>query len=58
MVFPGEMLSFQALFQVTEQKEVAQCEVWGMGWLKHQDEVQLASLFMEILEVCGLALST
>jgi hypothetical protein len=27
LVFPGETLSFQVLFQVTEQKEVAQCEV-------------------------------
>jgi hypothetical protein len=27
LVFPGEMLSFQVLFQLTEQKEVARCEV-------------------------------
>jgi hypothetical protein len=29
MVFPAETLSFQVLFQVTEQKEVARCEVGG-----------------------------
>jgi hypothetical protein len=27
LVLPGEMLSFQVLFQVTEQKEVGRCEV-------------------------------
>jgi hypothetical protein len=27
LVFPGEMISFQVLFQVTEQEEVARCKV-------------------------------
>jgi hypothetical protein len=45
LVFPGEMLPFQVLFQVTEQKEVARCEVWGIRWLRHWDEVQLFNLF-------------
>jgi hypothetical protein len=52
------MLSFQVLFQVTEQKEVAWCEVGGLRWLRYQDEAQLFNLSMDILEVCGLALST
>jgi hypothetical protein len=31
LVFPGEILSFQVLFQVTEQKEIASCEVGDKG---------------------------
>jgi hypothetical protein len=45
LVFPGEMLSFQVLFQVTKQKEVARCEVGEMRWLRHQDEAQFFNLF-------------
>jgi hypothetical protein len=45
LVFPGEILSLQVLFQVTEQKEVARCEVREIRWLKHQDEAQLFNLF-------------
>jgi hypothetical protein len=41
----GEMLSFQVLFQVNEQKEVARCDVRGVRWLRHQDEAQLFDLF-------------
>jgi hypothetical protein len=45
LVFPGEMLSFQVLFQVAKQKEVPWCEVWGIRWLRHQDEAQLLNPF-------------
>jgi hypothetical protein len=45
LVFPGETLSIQVLFQVTEQKEVSRCEVAGIWWLRHQDEAQLFDLF-------------
>jgi hypothetical protein len=45
LVVPGEMLSFKVLFQVTEQKEVAWCEVWEIRWLRRQDEAQLFNLF-------------
>jgi hypothetical protein len=38
------MLSFQVLFHVTEQKEVAWCGVGGMRCLKHQNEAQLFNL--------------
>jgi hypothetical protein len=34
LVFPGEMLCSQVLFQVTEQKEIARCEVGGIRWLR------------------------
>jgi hypothetical protein len=33
------------LFQVTEQKEVAGCEVGGIRRLRHQDEAQRFNLF-------------
>jgi hypothetical protein len=58
LVFPGEMLSFQVLFQGTEQKEVVRCEIGGIKWLRHQDEAQLFNFSRDILEMCGLALST
>jgi hypothetical protein len=45
LVLPGEMLSFKVLFQVTEQKEVARCQIVGLRWLRHQDEAQLFDLF-------------
>jgi hypothetical protein len=45
LVFPGEILSFQVLFQVTEQKAVARCDVAGIRWLRYQDEAQLFNLF-------------
>jgi hypothetical protein len=58
LVFPGEILSFHVLFQVTEQKEITQCEIEGIRWLRHQEKPSSSIFSMDILEVCGLALST
>jgi hypothetical protein len=58
LVFPGEILSFQVLFQVTERREVARCEVGKIRCWGTRMKPSALIVSMDILEVCGLALST